>query len=200
PGSGFVGNIVDKHGKCESQRPSWRDGLLKAGGRMTRHFGRMALLAACTSLGPLSLNLYLPSVTAIQAQFDASVAEVQATVSLPLLAFGLGLVLLGPLTDRYGRRPCLLGGMILFIVGSALAALAPSLQMLAVARVLQSIGCAVGFISSRAIVADVSPGEELARSVAHLTMLMLVVQSVAPLLGNLIMALGGWQAIQFFGA
>ena len=160
----------------------------------------MVLLAACTSLGPLSLNLYLQSVPAMQTNFSASVAEVQATVSLPLLAFGLGLVLLGPLTDRYGRRPCLLGGMILFIVGSALAALAPSLQMLAVARVLQSIGCAVGFISSRAIVADVSPGEELARSVAHLTMLMLVVQSVAPLLGNLIMAVGGWQAIQFFGA
>ena len=160
----------------------------------------MVLLAACTSLGPLSLNLYLPSVPAVQAHFSASVADVQATVSLALLAFGLGLVLLGPLTDRYGRRPCLLGGLVLFIAGSVLAALTPSLQMLAVARVLQSIGCAVGFISSRAIVADLSPGEELARSVAQLTMLMLVVQSVAPMLGNLIMAAGGWQAIQFCGA
>jgi DHA1 family bicyclomycin/chloramphenicol resistance-like MFS transporter len=160
----------------------------------------MVLLAACTSLGPLSLNLYLPSVPAVQSHFGANVAEVQATVSLALLAFGLGLVLLGPLTDRYGRRPCLLGGLVLFIAGSALAALAPALQMLAMARVLQSIGCAVVFISARAIVADVSPREELARSVAQMTMLMLVVQSVAPLLGNLIMAAGGWQTIQFFGA
>lgn len=167
---------------------------------MRRHFGRMVLLAACTSLGPLSLNLYLPSVPAVQKHFSASVAEVQATVSLALLAFGLGLMLFGPLTDRYGRRPCLLGGLILFIAASVLAALAPSLQVLALARVLQSIGCAVGFISSRAIVADVSPIEELARSVAQLTMLMLVVQSVAPLLGNVIMAAGGWQAIQFSGA
>jgi MFS transporter, DHA1 family, multidrug resistance protein len=158
------------------------------------------LLAACTSLGPLSLNLYLPSVPAVQSHFGASVAEVQTTVSLALLAFGLGLVLLGPLTDRYGRRPCLLGGLILFIAGSALASLAPSLQMMAIARVLQSIGCAVVFISARAMVADVSPREELARSVAQMTMLMLVVQSVAPMLGNLIMAAGGWRAIQFFGA
>ena len=167
---------------------------------MTRHFGRMALLAACTSLGPLSLNLYLPSVTAIQAQFDASVAEVQATVSLPLLAFGLGLVLLGPLTDRYGRRPCLLGGLVLFIAGSLLAALAPSLHWLVTARVLQAVGCATAFISSRAIVADVSPGEALARSVAQMTMLILVVQSVAPMLGNVIMAAGGWPAVHYFGA
>lgn len=169
-------------------------------GTLTRRFWRMALLAACTSLGPLSLNLYLPSVPAVQTHFSASVAEVQTTVSLALLAFGLGLVLLGPLTDRFGRRPCLLGGMTLFIAGSVLAALAPSLQMLAAARVLQSAGCAMGFISARAIVADLSPREHLARSVAQMTMLMLVVQSVAPLLGNLVMTAGGWQAIQYFGA
>ncbi|MEO6185526.1 MAG: MFS transporter, partial [Steroidobacteraceae bacterium] len=91
---------------------------------MRQHFGRMVLLAACTSLGPLSLNLYLPSVPAVQTHFTATVAAVQSTVSLALLAFGLGLVLLGPLTDRYGRRPCLLGGLILFIAGAAVAALA----------------------------------------------------------------------------
>jgi DHA1 family bicyclomycin/chloramphenicol resistance-like MFS transporter len=160
----------------------------------------MVLLAACTSLGPLSLNLYLPSIPAVQAHFGATVAEVQATVSLALLAFGLGLVLLGPLTDRHGRRPCLLGGLALFIAGSAVAAMATSLQMLAFARVVQSIGCAIAFISARAVVADLSPREELARSVAQMTMIMLVVQMVAPLLGNLIMSAGGWRAIQYISA
>lgn len=167
---------------------------------MRHRFGRMVLLAACTSLGPLSLNLYLPSVPAVQTHFGATVAAVQATVSLALLAFGLGLVLLGPLTDRYGRRPCLLGGLALFVAGAALATLASSLEVLALARVLQSIGCAIAFISARSIVADVSPKEELAKSVAQMTMIMLVVQMVAPLLGNLIMSAGGWRAIQFFGA
>ena len=160
----------------------------------------MVLLGACTSLGPLSLNLYLPSIPAVQAHFGATVPEVQTTVSLALLAFGLGLVLLGPLTDRYGRRPCLIGGLILFIAGSALAALVSSLQGLAFARVLQSIGCAIAFISARAMVSDVSPREDLPRSVAQITMIMLVVQMVAPLLGNLIMTAGGWRGIQFFGA
>src|SRR6187549_1181015 len=103
----------------------------------------MVLLAACTSIGPLSLNLYLPSIPAVQEHFGGTVAQVQSTVSLALLAFGLGLILLGPLTDRHGRRPCLLGGLALFIAGSAAAALAPSLHMLALARVLQSIGCAI---------------------------------------------------------
>jgi MFS transporter, DHA1 family, multidrug resistance protein len=165
-----------------------------------QRFGRMVLLAACTSLGPLSLNLYLPSIPAVQTHFDATVAEVQATVSLALLAFGLGLVLLGPLTDRHGRRPCLLGGLALFVAGSAVAAMATSLQILALARVLQSIGCAIAFISARAVVADVSSREDLPRQVAQMTMIMLVVQMMAPLLGNLIMAAGGWRAIQYGGA
>ncbi|MFO7326486.1 MAG: MFS transporter, partial [Pseudomonadota bacterium] len=160
------------------------------GTRVKRNPGQMVLLAACTSLGPLALNLYLPSVPEVQAQFGASVADVQATVSLPLVAFGLGLVLLGPLTDRFGRRPCLLGGVALFIAGSLLGALAPGLGLLAIARVLQSIGSALAFISSRAIVADLSPGEQLARSVAQMTMLILVVQSFAPMLGNLLIATG----------
>ncbi len=159
----------------------------------------MALLAACTSLGPLSLNLYLPSIPAVQTHFDAAVAAVQATVSLALVAFGLGLVLLGPLTDRYGRRPCLLGGLMLFIFGAAVAMAAPSLQVLVISRVMQSVGCAMAFISARSMVADVSTQEELPRQVAQMTMLMLVVQMVAPLLGNVIMTLGGWRAIHGFG-
>jgi DHA1 family bicyclomycin/chloramphenicol resistance-like MFS transporter len=167
---------------------------------MTQHFGRMVLLAACTSIGPLSLNLYLPSIPAVQAHFGGTVAQVQATVSLALLAFGLGLVLLGPLTDRLGRRPCLLGGMALFIAGSAMASLATSLQVLALARVLQSIGCALSFISARSMVADVTPRDDLPRSVAQMTMIMLTMQMVGPLLGNLIMSAGGWRAIHYSGA
>lgn len=160
----------------------------------------MVLLAACTSLGSLSLNLYLPSIPAVQTYFGAAMASVQATVSLALLSFGLGLVLLGPLTERHGRRPCLLGGLLLSIIGAALAAFAPTLQVLALARVLQSVGCAMAYISARSIVADVSPRDELPRQVAQMTMIMLVVQMGAPLLGNMIMSVGGWRAIHFFAA
>lgn len=157
----------------------------------------MVLLAACTALGPLSLNVYLPGLPAVQARFAADLAGVQMTVSLALLAFGCGLVLLGPLADRLGRRPALLWGLVLFTAGVLLAATAVNIGVLTVGRMLSSLGAALTFISSRAVVADISPRDQLQRSVAQVTMIMLVGQMVAPILGNFVLSAGGWRAIQF---
>ena len=90
----------------------------------------MVLLGSCSSLGPLALNVYLPGLPAVQAGFQGDLSSVQATVSLPLLAFGLGLVLLGPIADRHGRRSSLLVGLLAFVVGCVIAALAPTLALL----------------------------------------------------------------------
>ena len=157
---------------------------------------QMVLLAACTALGPLSLNVYLPSVPAVQAEFRTDLAAVQATVSLALLAFGIGLVLLGPIADRYGRRPALLAGLTLFIVGSGLGCLATGVGALTLARMVAALGAAMTFIASRAVVADLTPRDQLQRSVAQITMIMLVGQMTAPILGNFVIAAGGWRAIQ----
>jgi DHA1 family bicyclomycin/chloramphenicol resistance-like MFS transporter len=157
----------------------------------------MVLLGCCSSLGPLALNVYLPGLPAVQAAFAGDLTAVQATVSLPLLAFGLGLVLLGPVADRYGRRSSLLAGLVAFIVGCLVAATAPTLGLLTLGRMIASFGTATTFITSRAIVADLTPPEDLQRSVAEITMVMLVVQMIAPILGNLVLAGGGWQAIQW---
>ena len=157
---------------------------------------QMVLLAACTALGPLSLNVYLPSVPAVQAEFRADLAGVQATVSLALLAFGIGLVLLGPIADRYGRRPALLAGLTLFIAGSGLGCLATGVGALTLARMVAGLGAAMTFITSRAVVADLTPRDQLQRSVAQITMIMLVGQMTAPILGNFVIAAGGWRAIQ----
>ncbi len=157
---------------------------------------QMVLLAACTALGPLSLNVYLPSVPAVQAEFRADLAGVQATVSLALLAFGMGLVLLGPIADRYGRRPALLAGLTLFIAGSGLGCLATGVGALTLARMVAGLGAAMTFITSRAVVADLTPRDQLQRSVAQITMIMLVGQMTAPILGNFVIAAGGWRAIQ----
>jgi MFS transporter, DHA1 family, multidrug resistance protein len=156
----------------------------------------MVLLGACSSLGPLALNVYLPGLPAVQAALGGDLASVQATVSLPLIAYGAGLALLGPLADRYGRRAVLLAGLATFCAGCALATMAHSLAMLNLGRAIASVGTATTFIASRAIVADLTPRESLQRSVAQITMIMLVVQMVAPVFGNLVLAIGGWRAIQ----
>lgn len=155
------------------------------------------LLAASTALAPLQLNVYLPGLPLVQREFSAGVAEVQWTVSLAMAAFGAGLLLFGPLSDRFGRRPSLLMGLALFDVGSLAAAVAPSLPVLTLARVVQSAGAAQLFITGRAVIADVTPPEHMQRSVAQLTMVMLVGQMVAPLIGNVGMTLGGWRSIQY---
>ena len=157
---------------------------------------RMVLLAAWTALGPLSLKVDLPSVPAVQAEFQVDLAGVQATVSLALLAFGIGLVLLGPIADRYGRRPALLVGLALFIAGSGLGCLATGVGALTLARMVAALGAAMTFITSRAVVADLTPRDQLQRSVAQITLIMLVGQMTAPILGNFVIAAGGWRAIQ----
>ena len=157
----------------------------------------MVLLGASSSIGPLALNVYLPGRPAVQASLGGDLAALQATVSLPLFAFGVALVLLGPVADQYGRRTTLLSGLVLFCAGCLLAALAPTLALLSVGRIVASVGTATTFIASRAVVADLAPREQLQRSVAQITMIMLVVQMIAPILGNGVLAVGGWRAIQF---
>ncbi len=148
----------------------------------------------------MALNLYLPSLPLVQEQFSAGVSAVQVTVSLALLGFGLGLVFLGPLSDRFGRRASLIGGLLVFAGGSALAMLAPSLHLLVAGRFLQSVGSALAYISARSVVSDVAPIEDLPRAVAQVTLINVLVQAGAPLLGNGLIALGGWRATQLASA
>jgi DHA1 family bicyclomycin/chloramphenicol resistance-like MFS transporter len=154
------------------------------------------LLTACAALGPLQLSVYLPTLPLVQRDFGVDIAAVQWTVSLALAAFGAGLLLFGPMSDRFGRRPLLLAGLALFDLASVSAALAPSLGLLVLARALQGAGAAMLFIGARAIVADLTPKEHLQRSVAQLTMVVLTAQMIAPLIGNIAMAWIGWRAIQ----
>lgn len=167
---------------------------------MARRLDQVLLLGACTAAGPLALGLYLPALPLVQQDFGADVSQVQFTVSLSLLGFGLGLLLLGPLSDRYGRRPCLLGGLAVFAAGSALAAIAPSLAVLAVARLALAAAAALVFISARTVVADTSPRALLAREVAQVTMINVIAQSAAPLMGNVVIGVGGWRATQWFAS
>ena len=114
----------------------------------------VALLAAVTATGPLAMQIFLPSVPLVQQTFGTSAGAAQLTLSLALVAVAVATLVYGPLADRYGRRPVMLGGLMLFALGSVACALAPTLDSLIGARVLQSAGGAVGMVLPRAVVRD----------------------------------------------
>ncbi|MCP5328172.1 MAG: multidrug effflux MFS transporter [Steroidobacteraceae bacterium] len=152
------------------------------------------LLGACNALGPVSSLLLLPALPAIRTEFGASTAATQAVVSAFLLAFAVGIPVVGPLSDRYGRRPLILGGLGIFALGSAVAAWAPTLGVLVLARVIQAMGCAASFTVARAILGDLYQDWRLPRALANITMVMMIGTTVSPWLGGVITESLGWHA------
>jgi len=155
----------------------------------------IVLLAAVAALGPIATNLYLPTLPAVREHFDASVAEVQATFSVSLVMFAFGILVWGPFSDRYGRRAAVLGGLGIMIAGAVVSLLSQSLETLIAGRALQAFGTATGLVTARAIVADLYPAERMAKTLASLTMVAVMGNSLAPLLGGLIAVALGWRAI-----
>jgi DHA1 family bicyclomycin/chloramphenicol resistance-like MFS transporter len=155
----------------------------------------VVLLAAIAAAGPVSLNIYLPALPAVQAAFGASVPDVQLTLSLALLAYASGLLMYGPLADRFGRRPVLLVSLVIFLAGTFLCLIAPSLGLLIAGRCVQAFGTAAGLIVSRAIVSDLFPRERMARTIASLTMVMVIGPTVSPSIGGWLVAQFGWRSV-----
>lgn len=158
----------------------------------------LPLLAAITAVGAVTLNIYLPARPDAQAEFHASVASTGLTVSLAGVSFACGLLAYGPWSDRYGRRPTILFGLLLFIAGTTLSMLSSSMEMLIAARVVQGFGSAAGVTVGRAIVRDLFPAERMARSLAYLTMVVAVANALAPSAGGLLTEYLHWRAV--FGA
>ena len=155
----------------------------------------MALLAAITALAPFSLQIFLPALPAIQASFAVAPGIVQLALSLSILANAVANLAYGPLSDRFGRRPVLLVGLAAFIAGSLACALAPSIDLLIGARVVQSIGGAAGMVLARAIVRDLYDRERSASIIAYLTMAMVVAPMLAPTIGAVLLDVASWRAI-----
>ena len=156
--------------------------------------GLTILLAAASSLGPVSSLMLMPALPAIRADFGGTIAATQSVISVFLIVFAIGIPLAGPLSDRYGRRPLLVGGIFIFLIGSLLGALAPSLEVLVFARALQAIGCAATATVARAVLGDLYPDWQLARALARLTLVMMTGTAISPWLGGLITESMGWHA------
>ena len=152
------------------------------------------LVVALTALGPLSTDFYLPALPAIARALDTDSAGVQLTLSVYLLGFGAGQLLVGPLSDRFGRRPVMLWGMLVFVLSSVVCALADSITTLVVARLLQAFGACAGPVLGRAVVRDVYGPAESARMLSHVSTATALAPLLAPLFGGWLTALWGWRA------
>ncbi|MCA3634582.1 MAG: multidrug effflux MFS transporter [Methylobacterium sp.] len=155
--------------------------------------GMTILLGLLTAIGPLSTDMYLPSLPSIQQHFGATTAQAQWTLSAYLLGFALGQVFYGPLSDRRGRKQVMLAGLALYAFANLASAMAPSLEVLIAARFLQGVGAAGPMVLARAIVRDLHEGREAGQMLARMGTIMGIVPAIAPMLGAGIEILSGWR-------
>jgi DHA1 family bicyclomycin/chloramphenicol resistance-like MFS transporter len=157
----------------------------------------IGILGLLSSLGPLGVDMYLPSLPTIEGVFGASTGQVQLTLSSFFLGFSLGQSVIGPLADRYGRRPPLYAGVALFIVSSLACPFATSIWQLIVLRFFQALGSCSGIVTARAIARDVFTPAETRRVFATLILFVGVLPMIAPLIGGYLLGWFGWQSSFF---
>ncbi|WP_311970518.1 multidrug effflux MFS transporter [Pseudomonas baltica] len=153
------------------------------------------LLAALAAFVPLSIDTYLPSLPAIARELGSSAALVQMTIGVFLGGLCLGMLAYGPLSDRYGRRPLLLGGIALYIVASLGCMLTQSVEQLLVCRFVQALGGASALVLARAVVRDLFPLGQAARVLSLMQLITMVATLVAPMTGTWLVLIDGWRSI-----
>lgn len=158
-------------------------------------FALTALLAALTAVGPLSTDMYLPSLPAIADQLRASTAQAELTISSYLVGFAVGQLLYGPLSDRYGRKPVLLAALLLYSTASFISIFSPTIGMLIAARALQAIGGCGAIVLARAIVRDLYSGARAGRELSLMGLVMALAPVIAPLIGGALQTTFGWQSV-----
>lgn len=152
------------------------------------------LLTVLVGFGPLSTDLYLPSMPMLVTVFGTDIATVQLTLSVFLIGFAGGQLLYGPLSDRFGRRPVLMGGVVLYLVASGVCALAQTVDQLIAARFIQALGASCGPVVARAVVRDVYGRDRAATVLAYLAMAMALGPAVGPMIGGFLTAHLGWRS------
>ena len=155
--------------------------------------GLIFILAAIIALGPLSIDLYLPAMPAMRVYFDTDISAIQLTLSSYLLGFSIFHLVCGPLSDRYGRKSVLLGGLALYVVMSACCAMAESVEQLIVFRFFQAMGACCAPTLGRAIVRDVYPAKDAVKALAYVSSLMAVAPVIAPSLGGFLIEFSSWR-------
>ncbi|MHB0880672.1 multidrug effflux MFS transporter [Paenibacillus sp. SEL1] len=160
--------------------------------------GFALILATFSALGPFTVDMYLASLPQIAVFFGTSATAVQASLTTSLLGLGLGQLIMGPLSDIYGRRRPLLISMILFILSSIGCAFAPSIEWFIFLRFIQGVAASAGLVISRAIVRDRFSGIEMTKFISLLTMISNVAPLISPTAGSTVMSYSSWLGIFIF--
>jgi DHA1 family bicyclomycin/chloramphenicol resistance-like MFS transporter len=155
----------------------------------------IGLLGSMTALAAVTVDMYLPSLPTVAADLGTSAARVQLTISGVLLGAALGQLLIGPLSDRFGRRRPALAGIGLHVVASLLCIVAPTIGLLIGLRVAQGVGNAAATITAMAVIRDRLSGGPAARVISRLMLVIGVAPLFAPTLGGLIAGVAGWRAV-----
>lgn len=155
----------------------------------------VALLGFIAALGAVSMDMYLPSLPEVADDLDTTAAAVQFTISGVLIGGALGQLLMGPLSDRYGRRRPAMFGIALHVGASVACMVAPTIQWLILMRMLQGIGNSAATVTAMAVIRDRLVGGPAARVLSRLMLVIGVAPLLAPTLGGLIAGFGGWRAV-----
>ena len=153
------------------------------------------LLAAAVALGPLATDMYLPALPQIGRDFGSGTDQVQLTLSLYMVGFAIAQLICGPLADRFGRKPVMVGGFVLFAIASIGCALATNIETLVLLRFLQALGGSAGPVLGRAAIRDIYTPREAAKILAILASIMALAPAIAPTIGGLLTATLGWSSI-----
>lgn len=162
--------------------------------RRLRIGGLMALLAVSSFMTPLSLDMYTPAVPYMAGYFSTTPDMVNLTLSGFFVCFTLGMLVFGPISDRFGRRPAFVASYALYVVGSLLCALSPTVEVFVFARVLQGLGAGGASSVSMAVVKDAFDAAHRGTVLGIMQVLFVIGPVVAPLLGAVIISSLGWRA------
>ncbi len=157
-------------------------------------------LVSITFIGPLSLHLFIPAMPAVKEAFGVSTGMAQLTMSLAMLSMAFFTVAYGGMSDRFGRKRVLMGGLVLFTCGAASCMAATSMAMLLAGRILQGAGAGCGVVLARAIARDVYGQDRVAQVIAYLTAAYVLGPMIAPPIGGQLTAVFGWRSLFVFAS
>src|SRR6266850_6859980 len=155
----------------------------------------LLMLVAMTGVAPISLYMLVPALPVLATTFGGDISIAQMTVSLYMVGIACSQIIMGPLSDRFGRRPVLLAGLGLMVVASIGCSLAQTLPQLIAARFLQALGGATGMVVSRAIIRDLYSRDRISSMISLVIAVMMIAQMLSPLTGGLLETAFGWRAI-----